>query len=174
MQTVVITRHPALVEVLRELGLADAQTPILAHATAEQVRGRRVIGVLPLHLAAEAAEVVEVPLHIPESLRGRELTADEIRRYAGEPMCYRVRGERLLPADPPGTTRRVWLDVCWRCHERRLDWGTVFAPQRRGCIICGRWPAGLRYYAEIMVLPPGTWRIQEILRAPDDTRRETC
>ena len=87
---VVVTRHPALVEYLTELGVVPAGTEVVTHATAEQVRGRHVFGVLPLHLAAEAASVTEVTLHVPAELRGVELTLEQVRQFSGPLVEYKV------------------------------------------------------------------------------------
>ena len=87
---VVVTRHPALVEYLTELGVVPAGTEVVTHATAEQVRGRHVFGVLPLHLAAEAASVTEVTLRVPTELRGVELTLEQVRQFAGPLVEYNV------------------------------------------------------------------------------------
>lgn len=90
VRPVVVTRHPALVEYLTELGVVRAGVEVVAHATAEQVRGRHVFGVLPLHLAAEARRVTEVPLHVPAELRGVELTLAQVRQFAGPLTSYVV------------------------------------------------------------------------------------
>lgn len=87
---VVVTRHPALVEYLTERGVVPAGTEVVTHATAEQVRGRHVFGVLPLHLAAEARRVTEVPLYVPAELRGVELTLEQVRQFAGPLTSYVV------------------------------------------------------------------------------------
>ena len=87
---VVVTRHPALVEYLTELGVVPAGTEVVTHATAEQVRGRHVFGVLPLPLAAEAASVTEVTLRVPAELRGVELTLEQVRQFAGPLTTYKV------------------------------------------------------------------------------------
>jgi len=87
---VVVTRHPALVEYLRELGLIGRDVRVIAHARPEDVKGRKVFGVLPLHLAAEAAEVVAISLNLPPELRGQELSLEQVRLYAKEPRRYRV------------------------------------------------------------------------------------
>jgi len=51
---IVVTRHLALVEYLREQGLIDEDTDVVAHVTdPEQIRGLHVIGPVPLHLAAD-------------------------------------------------------------------------------------------------------------------------
>lgn len=90
MYDLVVTRHPALVEFLREHGVVDGATPVVAHATAADVRGLHVLGVLPLHLAAEAACVTEVVLDLPATERGRELTLADVERYAGGLRSYTV------------------------------------------------------------------------------------
>jgi putative CRISPR-associated protein (TIGR02620 family) len=92
METVIVTRHPALVELLIERGIiAEAdRARVIEHATVADVRGRRVIGVLPLHLACEAARVVEIPLAVRPDQRGRELSLDELREIAGPETEYSV------------------------------------------------------------------------------------
>lgn len=87
----VVTRHAALIDYLVETDVIPAGTPYLTHATPDDVRGRDVIGVLPLHLAALCSSVTEVPLTIPAEARGRELSLYEVRQYAGPPVTYRVK-----------------------------------------------------------------------------------
>ena len=87
---IIVTRHPALVDYLIAEGIADPDTPVIAHACPDDIRGRHVIGVLPLHLAAEAASVTEVPLSLPPELRGVELSEEQVRKFAGAPRTYRV------------------------------------------------------------------------------------
>lgn len=91
METVVVTRHKGLVVYLQELGLTTPDTPILEHATPDLISGKHVIGVLPLWLAACADQVTEVPINIPVELRGQELSADQMREWAGVPVTYTVR-----------------------------------------------------------------------------------
>jgi len=90
METIVVTRHNGLVDYLKSQGIIGEDTPVIDHATPDTVRGKRVIGVLPLHLAVEAAEVVEVPMNIPAEARGKELTGEETAQYAGAPRAYSV------------------------------------------------------------------------------------
>ncbi|CAM3513804.1 hypothetical protein DESA109040_14995 [Deinococcus saxicola] len=49
-----------------------------------------VSGVLPLHLAALASTVTEVPLNLLAELRGVELTLEQVRQFAGTEKMYRV------------------------------------------------------------------------------------
>lgn len=97
IDVVAVCRHPAMIEYLKEIGLLGCEkceggpVPVIAHATADDVRGRHVIGVLPHHLSAEAESVTEIPMDIPPELRGVELSLDQVRRYAGTPVTYVVR-----------------------------------------------------------------------------------
>lgn len=87
---VIVTRHPALVTVLVEDGIVPQGVEVLAHATVNQVRGRRVFGVLPLHLAAEAESITVVDLNLPADLRGQELGVEQVRAHMGGVATYRV------------------------------------------------------------------------------------
>jgi putative CRISPR-associated protein (TIGR02620 family) len=89
-ETVVVTRHLGLVEYLIELGLCSSSDQVISHATVEDVKGKHVIGVLPLSLAVAAESVTEVPMSIPVELRGQELTLQQMRMYGGKPRTYRV------------------------------------------------------------------------------------
>ena len=88
----VVTRHPALIAYLREIGLLPDRYHIREHVTPDEVVGRDVISVLPLPLplAARAASVTEIPLDLPKQLRGIELSLEQIREYAGKPAVYKV------------------------------------------------------------------------------------
>lgn len=91
MKTIIVTRHPGLVEYLRMHYPALVEgAEVIQHAAPETVRGAHVVGVLPLHLAAEAAYITEVPLALSPEMRGRELTAAEVERVASPPITYQV------------------------------------------------------------------------------------
>lgn len=95
-RTVVVSRHTALIEYLREIGLIGADdVRVISHATPDQVRGAHVIGVLPLHLAALALSVTEIALDVPPDCRGRELTLEELRRFSRGARRYVVREEEM-------------------------------------------------------------------------------
>lgn len=89
-EKVIVTRHPALVDLLIEKGLVDKGTPVLDHASHADVSGKDVFGILPLHLAAAANTVTEIPMRMTRDMRGAELTLDEIREIAEEPRTYKV------------------------------------------------------------------------------------
>jgi putative CRISPR-associated protein (TIGR02620 family) len=88
---VVITRHQALILYLFEQGIVPLDTPVISHGTADDVQGKVVVGPLPLHLAALAESIVHIPLDIPSSMRGVELSIEQVRQYAKPPESYVVK-----------------------------------------------------------------------------------
>ena len=84
----VVTRHAALVEYLREEGLADSYTVVMDHAGEEDIMGLNVCGVLPRSLSCLTRSFTEIPLNLPKELRGKELSLEDVRKYAGEPVTY--------------------------------------------------------------------------------------
>jgi putative CRISPR-associated protein (TIGR02620 family) len=86
----IVTRHPGLVDYLREIGLADENSQVVAHATPENVAGKRVCGVLPHSLSCLCESFTEVPMALPQDLRGAELSLEQVRQYAGAPVTYSV------------------------------------------------------------------------------------
>lgn len=87
---VVVTRHPALVAYLEEIGLIQPGAVVIAQATPEQIRGQHVVGVLPIPLAALCEKVTMVPLDVPAELRGKELSLQQVRELAGPPETFKV------------------------------------------------------------------------------------
>lgn len=77
----IVTRHPALKDYLIERGVADAATPVLPHAGIDDVAGKAVAGVLPMHLAAYCNSLTTVELALPLEMRGKELSIEDMRRY---------------------------------------------------------------------------------------------
>jgi len=90
-ETVVVTRHPALIDLLVERGIINGSEGVLSHVTSDDVQGWHVVGVLPLALAAEAISVTEVPLSLAPEDRGVELSLERLREIAGEAQTYQVK-----------------------------------------------------------------------------------
>ena len=86
----VITRHKALVVYLVEKGLINPNCQVEAHASPDLVRGKKVIGVLPHSLSCLTETFTEIPLRLPQELRGKELILEDVRKYAGQPATYKV------------------------------------------------------------------------------------
>ena len=87
----VVTRHAGLVSYLKSEGIIDDATIVTPHATPENVRDKHVLGVLPHSLSCLCESFTEVPLNLPADLRGKELTEQDVRQYAGQPVTYTVR-----------------------------------------------------------------------------------
>lgn len=87
MKNLIVTRHPALVEFLREKGI---ECELITHATVEDVKGNHVYGVLPIHLAAECELFTEVAMMVPQELRGCELTLEQIKQLNPTLRTFKV------------------------------------------------------------------------------------
>lgn len=75
-ETVIISRHPGAIEWLRRQKITGV---VIEQATAEDVRGKVVIGNSPLHLAAEAHQIGSIDLPgLTREQRGRDLTPEEM------------------------------------------------------------------------------------------------
>jgi len=93
MKKLVVTRHAALVEYPRELGLIDKDTPVVDHVDdPAMLAGRHVFGVLPLNLAVVADRVTIIPLAVSPEDRGKDLSIEKVRTIAGVPATYEVGG----------------------------------------------------------------------------------
>jgi len=88
--TVIVTRHLALVEHLRLIGIATDTSCVIEHATRADIEGKDVVGVLPLSLCCYTNSITEIPLSLPLELRGKELSIEDVQRFAGAPVTYRV------------------------------------------------------------------------------------
>ena len=87
----IVTRHAAMKSFLIEKGVADESTPVLPHASAADVEGKDVAGVLPLHLAAYCNSLTTVELALPLEMRGKELSIEDMRRYCKGLRTFEVR-----------------------------------------------------------------------------------
>ena len=109
----IVTRHPGLVTYLREIGLADAETVVIPHATPDVVRGKRVCGVLPHSLSCLCDTFTEIPLNLPQELRGVELTVEQVRQFAGAPVTYRVLSGASFSTDVVEIIRETSTNGRW-------------------------------------------------------------
>lgn len=105
---VLVCRHAGTVEWLRKkFGTGVPLHVITGNATVDDVQGKRVLGVLPLHLAAEAESVTEVELTPPP--RGEELTLDQVASRNPRLRTFRVHEQK-----PRVDTRQQFPDGDWR------------------------------------------------------------
>jgi hypothetical protein len=123
MKTVIISRHPAAVEFLRRERPDLADAPVVAQATAEDVRGKRVFGNLPLALAAVAAEVWVIEF-AGEPPRGQEYGLAAMDAAGARLARYVV---RAVPESATAATAEPVL--VWDQQSVNGRWGLkVYAP----------------------------------------------
>lgn len=88
MQTYIVTPHGGLVEWLRRQGITGT---VVQRITGAQAAGSRIIGTVPLHIAALAAEVVNVKLaKLPYNRDKTDLSADEMEAAGAKLVRYKV------------------------------------------------------------------------------------
>lgn len=90
MIDLIVTRHQGLVDHLIAIGLAPEGVKVISHATAEDVTGKHVCGVLPHSLSCLTSLFTEVPLALTPEMRGLELDHSMVKAVAGEPVTYRI------------------------------------------------------------------------------------
>lgn len=86
--TIIITRHQATIEWLAQQGITGQ---VYAHADAELVKGKDVIGILPLNLACLANSITTIDMQIPSEMRGKELTVDDMKKFGAKLTKYIVK-----------------------------------------------------------------------------------
>lgn len=97
MNVVIVTRHPGAVEWLRERGITGA---VIDHATPDDIRGKHVIGALPMHLAAMAASVTVIDMPgLQAEQRGKDLTPAEMTAAGAVLVSYVVSATDTTPED---------------------------------------------------------------------------
>jgi len=138
--TIVVTRHPGLVALLRELGVLATPALHLEHVEDPSVLdGQHVAGVLPLHLAVRCASLTEATLRLRPEDRGAELNLEACRsRFVGlrrfavrdadrlEALCAAA---AALLADPQGGDGALddALEVRRWVRRRRREAGVAVA-----------------------------------------------
>ena len=60
MEKIVVTRYKGLVDYLLELKLISEKTKVIAHAQIDDIKGKHVLGVLPLWLSCHAGKITEI------------------------------------------------------------------------------------------------------------------
>ena len=94
MGTWFVSRHPGALEwAARQTLVVDA---VVAHLDPSLVKaGDTVIGILPIHIAAQICErggrYLNLSLDLPFAARGRELSADELDHYGARIEAYAVK-----------------------------------------------------------------------------------
>ncbi len=103
MTTYFVSRHPGALAWAAEEGIQVDQ--VIDHLDLAVEPGDTVIGSLPVNLAAEVCErggrYLHLSLVLPPTLRGLELTAEQMRACGARIEEYRIR--RMSDAPQPNT-----------------------------------------------------------------------
>ena len=97
METIIVSRHPAAIAFIRESLPALASSPVVAEATRDDVRGKVVVGNIPLHLAVVAEAVIAVEFDGAPP-RGAEYGVAEMRAAGARLAAYTVGLPTPFPA----------------------------------------------------------------------------
>jgi len=91
MQThehIIVTRHTGLVEWLQRHGITGKVIPYVDNI--DEIKGKHIVGVLPLSLAAYADTVTTVDMEFTPDKRGVDISADEMDLYKPTLNTYKV------------------------------------------------------------------------------------
>ena len=90
-KTLVVSRHKGLIEWLERRGMINETTEIVSHITDKSVLyNRTVIGNLPLSLACLTGRMLTIEMEVPQELRGKDITADEMDNCGAYVDEYKV------------------------------------------------------------------------------------
>jgi putative CRISPR-associated protein (TIGR02620 family) len=87
--TIIVTRHTGLIQWLKSHGIVG---DVISHVEfPDQIRGKDVYGVLPLHLASVCNSVTTVDMPgLPSEKRGVDLTPEEMDSFGAIMHTYIV------------------------------------------------------------------------------------
>ena len=92
---IVVTHHNSLIEYLHEINFCKTNAITIKHADVKAIQGKHVAGILPHSLSCECISYTEIPLYLPLGLQDKdlikELSLEQIRKYAGKPQTYWVK-----------------------------------------------------------------------------------
>lgn len=87
METIIVTRHPGLVEWLERQGITGK---VKSSVTIDDIRGKHVVGALPAHIAQWALYITSVDYSCRVFQEGKILNADDFDELGATLFDYRV------------------------------------------------------------------------------------
>ena len=90
MEKIIVTKHKAVEQYIREAGLCEEGAICYPSVSAEFVEGKHVIGTVPFHIAAAAEYFTEIKLTLRKHLFNTELTLDQLKAMVKEVRTYKV------------------------------------------------------------------------------------
>ena len=91
VEPLVVARNREFYKALVDMGLVDRNCEYHTRITTKIASGRRVIGVVPPHVAARAVECVTFDMQLPQDVN--RVTAEDIKRHTYSVSFYRVERE---------------------------------------------------------------------------------
>ena len=89
-EIIIVTNHEVTYEFIIENYVGDRPHKWLDHVTHEDIQGKVVWGVLPLHYACYCHLYVTIPVLRPKSAGRAPLTYEDFEQYARKPVVYSV------------------------------------------------------------------------------------
>ncbi|MCK9520157.1 MAG: CRISPR-associated protein Csx16 [Candidatus Omnitrophota bacterium] len=80
-KTIIVTRHPGALGWLRKHHPELGEVEVVSHASPDQIQGARVVGVLPVNLAALCGEYWHLSMEVPPDYRGKELSCEDMEHF---------------------------------------------------------------------------------------------
>jgi len=93
---IIVSRHKAVPEFIAEVLPEAAGAPVYAEVDEATVRGKTVIGNLPMNLAAIAGRYIAVEYPAGNAPRGSEYSLDDMKRAGARLVEYRVERVREI------------------------------------------------------------------------------
>jgi len=94
MKKLVISRHNAFLQYLLQKGIVrENEYEVIPHISdSSLLKGKDIItSGLPLHLCSLANSVTIVTLNLPQELRGKELSIQDMQKYCTGIKTYKVK-----------------------------------------------------------------------------------
>lgn len=91
MKKIIVTKHKSIIPFLIKKKYITGDEEILTNVTITDIKGRHVIGTLPLRLVCYAGKYTPIRLNIPSLERGKRFSPEEIEKYILPLKTYKVR-----------------------------------------------------------------------------------
>ena len=91
MDKIIVTKHKAVEQFIRESGLVPGYVKCHKSVTPNFIKDKHVYGILPLSLAAEAELFTEVKITLPKSEKNKRLSLEELKPLVKGVVTYTVK-----------------------------------------------------------------------------------
>lgn len=81
IKTIIVTRHPGALDWIQKHHPEIGDVRIITQAAPKDLAGNRIIGILPVNLAALCGEYWSLDMEIPLEFRGKELMCEDMERF---------------------------------------------------------------------------------------------